>query len=293
MPEFYIESKEIAAEQKAMFLDNIADSIFIHDEKGTFLYINEAAYKSRGYSKEELLRMNLKDLDVPEFAKNIGHRMEELLKNGAVIFESAHFKKDKTVIPIEVNAKLFEIGGKKYILSLTRDITERKKAENEINNLKSFYELILNNIRTGIIVTNREDVITYANNGLVEGDGTAKQVLLGKNLIGGFELRTTKFLEPLYLKAKSELKPIKFDVIPVVTPSGKQGYFSGYYIPQIKDNKFEGMIITLDNTTLEKIAKNQLEEHAEEMEKLNNILVGREMKMIELKKELENIKKVK
>ncbi|HYN44952.1 MAG TPA: PAS domain S-box protein, partial [Candidatus Limnocylindrales bacterium] len=87
---------------KAELLDQATDSIFVHDPEGNFIYMNEAAYKSRGYTREELMGMNLHDMVTPEFARNVNQRIHTALENGEVVFESANFGKNGSIIPIEV-----------------------------------------------------------------------------------------------------------------------------------------------------------------------------------------------
>ncbi|MBS4099521.1 MAG: response regulator [Sulfuricella sp.] len=114
---------------KALLLDNVSDSIFVHDLDGNFVYLNEAAWKSRGYTRKELMGMNLHLLDVPEYEKLINSRDRELVEQGPSIFESAHRCKDGSVMPIEVSARHIESGGRKLVLGTVRDITERKRNE--------------------------------------------------------------------------------------------------------------------------------------------------------------------
>lgn len=114
---------------KALLLDRATDSIFVHDLDGNFVYINESAYKSRGYSKEEMMRMNLGSLVTPEYGKLIKKQTRKLLEKGEHVFESADICKNNSIIPLEVHSCIIESGGKKMILSVARDITERKQAE--------------------------------------------------------------------------------------------------------------------------------------------------------------------
>jgi PAS domain S-box-containing protein len=114
---------------KAELLDASTDSIFLHDLDGRFLYVNEASYKTRGYTKEEFLALNLRDLDVPEYAARIAPRIADLQRTGDETFESAQFRRDRSVMPVEVHARILEISGRKLILGVIRDITERKHAE--------------------------------------------------------------------------------------------------------------------------------------------------------------------
>ncbi|MBE0448889.1 MAG: SpoIIE family protein phosphatase, partial [Actinobacteria bacterium] len=114
---------------RSLLLDSATDSIFVHDLEGNMIYVNEAAYKTRGYTKEELMAMPLQRLDTPEYARLIGPRIESLLKTGSAVFESVHIKKDGSIMPIEVHTRIVEFGGRKVIASVVRDITERKRSE--------------------------------------------------------------------------------------------------------------------------------------------------------------------
>ena len=75
--------------------------------------------------------MNLKarDLISREDIEKLAQRIDELLNEEYSIFEITHIRKDGTKIPTETSAKIIEYSGKKAILSTARDITERKKAE--------------------------------------------------------------------------------------------------------------------------------------------------------------------
>ncbi|MDD4378113.1 MAG: PAS domain S-box protein, partial [Eubacteriales bacterium] len=123
-------------------LDSATDSIFLHDFDGNFVYVNEAAYKTRGYTKEELMRMNLHDLDVPQYEKFIEPRIEDLMEKEESIFETAHFCKDGSQMPVEIHSKIIEYENKPLVLSCVLDITERKKIENDLIFSKEQYRTL-------------------------------------------------------------------------------------------------------------------------------------------------------
>ncbi|MBI2328117.1 MAG: PAS domain S-box protein, partial [Chloroflexi bacterium] len=114
---------------KAQLLDAVGDSIRLHDWKRNFVYVNEATCRMLGYSRDELLQMNLRDVLSPEYAKRVAARRKEVEAKGEAIFESVSLHKDGTLIPVEVHARLLESGMRKFFLSVSRDITERKRAE--------------------------------------------------------------------------------------------------------------------------------------------------------------------
>jgi PAS domain S-box-containing protein len=108
------------------------DSIFIHDLNGRILDVNENAVRRLNYTKEELLRMTLDDIDTPEAAGCTDENLRLLKERGNLVIESAHRHKDGSVIPIEVSSTLVTYLGQKVVLSFVRDIRERKRAEAEI-----------------------------------------------------------------------------------------------------------------------------------------------------------------
>jgi len=124
--------KEKEMKFRSKLLDNTLDSIIVHDLEGNIIYANETTYKSRGYSKEEFLNMKLHDLATPENAEIINVRIKELIEKGKISFESANFRKDKSIMPVEVSSHVIEMDGKKVIVSAERDITEHKRIESEI-----------------------------------------------------------------------------------------------------------------------------------------------------------------
>jgi diguanylate cyclase (GGDEF)-like protein/PAS domain S-box-containing protein len=114
---------------KALLLDSVNDSVFLVDPQGNICYANETACQTRGYTQQEMLGLNLRALDNPEYARLLRPRMDELLLRGQAIFESVHLRKDGSTLPVELNVRLIESGGDKLFLGVARDITEKKLAE--------------------------------------------------------------------------------------------------------------------------------------------------------------------
>jgi len=111
--------------------DNANDAILIRDLEGRILEINSVLSRRLGYSRGELLSMTVKDIDSPAFAGLIGRRIDMVVERGEALFETAHVRKDGSEIPVEISCRLFEYRGAPAVLSMARDITERKRAESE------------------------------------------------------------------------------------------------------------------------------------------------------------------
>ncbi len=84
------------------------------------------------FTVDELRGMKIQDLDTPDYAAYAGSRIERILKGEWIKAEMEHRRKDGSVFPVEVSAGPFEVGGQTFILAMDRDITERKRAEREL-----------------------------------------------------------------------------------------------------------------------------------------------------------------
>jgi len=112
-------------------LENAGDAIFLTRPDGRVWYVNEAACKSLGYEKDELLGMTIFDID-PEFPRERWpQHWAELQELGSMNFETRHRRKDGVILPVEVTTAYFKYGGEEYNVGFARDITDRKKAEVE------------------------------------------------------------------------------------------------------------------------------------------------------------------
>ena len=126
--------------------ESVNDAIFILDTKGNFIDVNKTAYERLGYTKEEMLTKNVAFLDPPEFAVRVPERLERMRELGHAVFESAHIRKDGTVMPVEINARLIDLQGKPMVFSVIRDITERKSAAEKIESALREKEVLLKEV---------------------------------------------------------------------------------------------------------------------------------------------------
>jgi PAS domain S-box-containing protein len=129
--------------QKTAILDLLPDSVFIYDLKRNLIFANKAACESHGYTKQELLGTTHDNIAVPEHAGKFQDRMKELLEKGEIIFEAAHFRKDRSIIPVESHVRYLKINGEDIFFCTTRDITERKKAEEALRESQRVLDMII------------------------------------------------------------------------------------------------------------------------------------------------------
>ncbi len=113
-------------------INGMDESVWVIDFNENFVDVNNAAVKVLDYSKEELLSLGIKGID-----KYLSHeRAVAILKRvvtiGPQVFETVHTAKNGTQIPVEISSSLITYQGKQAILSIARNITERKKTEKRL-----------------------------------------------------------------------------------------------------------------------------------------------------------------
>ena len=82
-----------------------------------------------GYSHEELLEKAVFDINTLSDKEAAPDITRQLISEGHALFEGTHVRKDGSIFPVEVSAHLFELHGSRVVLSICRDITERKRSE--------------------------------------------------------------------------------------------------------------------------------------------------------------------
>ncbi|HZV82968.1 MAG TPA: PAS domain S-box protein, partial [Geobacteraceae bacterium] len=214
--------------------DSAMDAIFILDMNGYFIDVNKAAYTRLGYTKDELLALHISQLDPPEFATRIPERLQAIREKGAAVFESAHLRKDGSIMPVEINSRMYEFEGKQVYFSVIRDITERKQAEAALREVETIFNLFLEYSPIYVFFKDENIMVSRVSRNFEKLLGRPLDQIIGKNMeelfprdlarkmvaddrkvlcegvpieieeeLGGRSYRTFKF--PIYLEGRSPL----------------------------------------------------------------------------------------
>ncbi len=200
-------------EQYRLLFNSSNDAIFVSDlESGNFIEVNEIACQRLGYSKEELLKLS--PLDISETEASVDaplfnpHKMENSLEEKRAIFEVIHITKDGRRIPEEINSHLFELEGRKVVLAVARDITERKQAEEKIRRQKEFLEITIESLTHPFYVIDTADYkIEMANSVARQGRDLGRITCYALTHKKDSPCQDNKFPCPL-LEVKKNGKPV-------------------------------------------------------------------------------------
>ena len=118
-------------------IDHMADAAFWMTSDARFFYVNQAACRALGYSLDELKRMTVADID-PDFPMETWSDFwNELREERHLVFQTSHRAKAGSVYPVEVQANFVEVDGREYNCTFARDITARKRVDEEREKLQA------------------------------------------------------------------------------------------------------------------------------------------------------------
>ncbi|HEY6503764.1 MAG TPA: PAS domain S-box protein [Chitinophagaceae bacterium] len=126
-------------------VEQASDGIFIANFRGEFLVVNPAGCRLSQYSEEELLKMRANELTVQAELQRIPFKFEEILSGKTSTTERKLKRKDGTLLDVEISARII---APDRFLAFVRDISERKKAENELRRSREDLRLLSNYIET-------------------------------------------------------------------------------------------------------------------------------------------------
>jgi PAS domain S-box-containing protein len=147
---FYRRQYEAELERKVLerhyeHLNRLANDIFLlMDSGGRILEANDRAVSSYGYTRDELLELNIRDLRAPETLAAFEAQWEGVVRGGGLLFETVQRRKNGSTFPVEESSRRIEVEGAGFHQSILRDITERKRAEEALreahDNLRALIE---------------------------------------------------------------------------------------------------------------------------------------------------------
>lgn len=166
------------------------DAMILADEEMRIVEANDRALTLYDRSREELYRLKVSELRAPGEAPSLHTRDAALLQG--ITFETTHLKKDGTLFPVEVSARVILVEGERYYHEIIRDLTDRKTAEAALEASKELFRTTLYSIGDAVITTDRNGLMRSMNAVAERLTGWSETEALGRSCTEVFRVFNEK-----------------------------------------------------------------------------------------------------
>ncbi len=272
-----------------LLINLIDDPVVIVDKKGKFLEVSDGVEELTGVTREQLLGTNfMKAKFITAKSKTIliKNLTKRMLGDKLEKYEIEAINKDGAKSILEVNGIKITYNDKTADLVIMHDISTQKKAEEALRTSENKWRHLVENIPDIIMTIDRDGKILSINR-VVEGlDETA---VIGTNLREYESSDYCYIRENAMEKVFQKSEPVTYEMLGM----GPEGKFDTWYetriIPTEYEEQNETLILMSRDITEKKVAAQKLQEKLVELEKFQKVSVDRELKMIELKKEINEL----
>ncbi|HAJ64318.1 MAG TPA: hypothetical protein DCP31_38015, partial [Cyanobacteria bacterium UBA8543] len=190
-------------------IERAADAAFYICPDAKLFYVNQAACKSLGYSREELLSMSFHDID-PKLPPDLwALHWQEVKEHGSCTLETQHRTKDGRVFPVEVTLNYFKFNDQEYNCAFARDMSNaygelrlRTQSEAALRKSEELYRTLAKNIPNGaVLLFDQQLRYLIAEGGELATIGLSKELVEGKTLWATFAPEICEVFEPAYRAA--------------------------------------------------------------------------------------------
>jgi PAS domain S-box-containing protein len=159
--------------------DRAIDAFFLLDKDLNIIDVNREACESLGRNREELIGMHPRDFDVDMDQPRLRQLEQRRGPDEPLTFETRHRRKDGTVLPVEIRVGSFRRGGQRCYLALARDITERKRADEELRASETRFRTFVDRATDAFFLLDEHVIIVDVNRQACESLGYSREELVG------------------------------------------------------------------------------------------------------------------
>jgi len=283
------ESLKASEDKYRTMIEQSNDLIWSLDTEGNFLFVNEIALKSTGLNLDDWLGKSFVPLILPEDLPMISEVFQQSIGGKPCKYELRLKKQDESILTISVNTSpIWDSGKIKGVVSFGRDITEQKKAELALQASEELYRNLVERIPDGVYKSTPDGKFVEINPAMVQMLGyESKEELLA------IDIKSELYFSPED-RQSYELDELheEIGIFQLKKKDGTGIWIEDHGWYSVNENNkilyHEGV---LRDITDRKIAEEALEHKIDEMTRFHNLTVDRELKMIELKKEINELLK--
>ena len=267
------------------FFETIEDAVIVADKNGKIFYTNKATSHKLGYSEEELRNMHVLDVKQKSKRKEAEKIFADVLAGKQNSCPLPLEKKDGTLIPSDTRIWFGKWDGKDCFFCISKDISKDQEL------LQKFSKIFANNPTLMAMSTfhDKDRIYTDVNKSFLDKFGYEKNEVIGKS-VEDLGIIVEKEKQKIIINELKQNGHVQDVELTMKTKSGVilEGSLSGEMI-DIQGKPY-ALTVLVDQTESNQ-SKKEMEAKNEELERMNKLMINRELKMVELKKEVEKLKK--
>ena len=273
-------------ERLKILFDYAPDAYYISDLKGNFIDGNKAAERVIGYKREELigksfLKLKLLSLaDIPKAAKLLVKNLRGLPTGPDEFILN---RKDNSKVIVEISTYPVKIKGRTLALSIARDTTERKKAEQNIKSAKDELQMIMDSVPAIIFYKDTEGRIIRANKTFADSLKLPVKDIVGKTTEELFPKEQAENMRKDDKEVIISGKPKRNIIQPYTTPDGTKLLITDKIPYKDKEGKVTGVIGLSKDITVQRKAEQKLQQTFQKLKKTMDATIDTMSNMIEAK----------
>ncbi len=182
--------------------DTLDDMLFILDSTGLILMTNPVVQQRLGYTPEELASMHVLDVHPPGQRQEAAAIVADMIAGRASMYSIPLMARDGTQIPVETKVARGTWGGRDVLFGISRDVTERRRAEELVRQSEERYRELVENATDVIYETDAKGYVRYVNQSTEKLLGYTSGEMAGRHYLD--------FLPPGHREAQSRLFDIQF-----------------------------------------------------------------------------------
>ncbi len=163
-------------------MESASDAILLTDSSGHLLEANARAVALFGYSEEELLGMHASALHAPEDRANVAHAFAEMASKGRTVIEHIMLTRDGHRLAVEASGSQVRIGDELFYVGLFRDISERKRREQELREREHKYRTLMESLPQAVALKDRNAIYLSCNLNFAALLGLAPEEVVGRSV---------------------------------------------------------------------------------------------------------------
>jgi PAS domain S-box-containing protein len=180
--QFMAQRRSLAASEERfrLLVENAGDAIYLCAPDGAIVDVNPEASRQTGHDREGLVQMHMRDLDAAEPPASLAAFGQIMPPTKRTSLETDLRRKNGETFPVELSLVSLETEGQAFVIGVARDVSERRRVEEQAKAAKEFLASIINTIPDPVFVKDRLGRFMLVNDALGAVAGSPRQDLLGK-----------------------------------------------------------------------------------------------------------------